>query len=252
MQLPPQLLVPPRRCVLPRWQEQRRLRARLPIWPASRHRKRSSDIGLPLGNGSTSTLWVTTPDESLSSSTASLSFVTVSRNTRSTLKARTSPPHSPLLLTLSGGFQLLHAVYAVETFLQNLRQRGCIFNIIFLKNLRDLCVPSTASADNAFKYQLARSIIIRHLVKSAPAPAEDGARHDTFEFEAVDSPECQEYLLTQRLHFVFCHEGDDRREKDAVQLRHLIYKFAARGISVAKINQAVFKSSKVRHTMLCP
>ncbi|EHK45054.1 hypothetical protein TRIATDRAFT_292633 [Trichoderma atroviride IMI 206040] len=36
------------------------------------------------------------------------------------------------------GFQLLHAVYFVERFLSNFQKRGCDFDIVFFRNLRDL------------------------------------------------------------------------------------------------------------------
>ncbi|PTB58077.1 hypothetical protein M431DRAFT_492319 [Trichoderma harzianum CBS 226.95] len=36
------------------------------------------------------------------------------------------------------GFQLLHAVYFVERFLSNLQKRGCDFDIVFFRDLRDV------------------------------------------------------------------------------------------------------------------
>ena len=38
----------------------------------------------------------------------------------------------------TGGFQLLHAVYAVEYFLQGLIQRKCNFHVVFFDNHKDL------------------------------------------------------------------------------------------------------------------
>ena len=45
-----------------------------------------------------------------------------------------------------GGFQLLHAVYEVEAFLQNLRQRRCNFHLVFFNSNERLCIPPNTSA----------------------------------------------------------------------------------------------------------
>lgn len=39
----------------------------------------------------------------------------------------------------AGGFQLLHAVYAVECFLANLRKRKCNFHLVFFEGT--ICAP---------------------------------------------------------------------------------------------------------------
>lgn len=41
-------------------------------------------------------------------------------------------------LSLADGFQLLHAVYAVECFLANLKKRKCNFHLVFFEGT---CVP---------------------------------------------------------------------------------------------------------------
>ena len=44
------------------------------------------------------------------------------------------------VITMADGFQLLHAVYAVEAFLETLVRRLCNFHIIFFSGLSQ-CYP---------------------------------------------------------------------------------------------------------------
>lgn len=141
----------------------------------------------------------------------------------------------------------MHAVYAVENFLSNLYQRGCNFDVVFFQDLKDLCVPPGTSPDNVHKYQLARTVIIRHLARSAPSTSQDGNPQAILEFESLESSEFEDYFRTHPVHFLFCHEGEDDENDDTVQLRHLIYKFISGGTSVASVNSVEWRSSKVGH-----
>lgn len=143
------------------------------------------------------------------------------------------------------GFQLLHAVYAVEKFLSNLSKRGCNFDIVFFSDLKDLCVPEGCSASNAYKYQLTRSILIRHLSQHVPESS-DSARPEVVEYESPEDPDFTEYLRTHAIHFFFCHEGEDSTKGDTTVLRHLIHQLILWGKNVALINFVEWKSSKVR------
>ncbi|KAK5987164.1 putative helicase [Cladobotryum mycophilum] len=145
--------------------------------------------------------------------------------------------------TETDGFQILHAVYAVERFLSNLHKRGCDFDIVFFRNLRHLCV---ASADeNPHKYHLARAIIIQHLTRYAQSSAKGGTRASVLEFESPRSEDFIRYLKPLPIHFILCHEGDDEDDMDTTLLRYMIYEFVARGKNVAVINSLEWKSSKV-------
>jgi hypothetical protein len=45
------------------------------------------------------------------------------------------------LLIIPGGFQLLHAVYVVERFLENLVKRHCQFHIAFFEGIPESNLP---------------------------------------------------------------------------------------------------------------
>ena len=142
------------------------------------------------------------------------------------------------------GFQLLHAVYAVELFLSNLSKRRCHFDIIFFSDLKHLCAPEDCSTSNAYKYQLARSVLIRHLSNQV-SDSSDNFRPEVLEFESPEDSDFTEYLRTHAIQFFFCNEGEDSNHDDTVILRHLIYQLISWGKNVALINSVEWKSSKV-------
>ncbi|KAM3510492.1 hypothetical protein MY11210_005842 [Beauveria gryllotalpidicola] len=147
------------------------------------------------------------------------------------------------------GFQLLHAIHAVETFLSNLKLRGCQFHIIWFENHEQLCTPTNSSAATSGFHRLTRAILIKHL------------RHDlagnkiTFEFPNVKSPVFQQYTAKNSLRFFLCLDGfifDE--DKSPFAKRHLAFinQLSSRGYSVALINSFEFKSSKAFTSMLPP
>lgn len=138
----------------------------------------------------------------------------------------------------------MHAVFAVEQFLSNLVKRGCNFDIIFFSDLKELCVPQEFSKQ-AYKFQLARSVLIKHLGRSVPELI-DGAKPQVLEFESPDALEFQAYIQTRAIHFFLCHEGSNRDEVDTLRLLGLIHNLVAKRKNVAVINSIEFKSSKVR------
>ncbi|TFB04273.1 hypothetical protein CCMA1212_003805 [Trichoderma ghanense] len=147
------------------------------------------------------------------------------------------------------GFQLLHAVYVVERFLSNLQKRGCDFDVVFFRDLRDLCVPHLSGFE--YKYQYARTVIIKHLQRHAEELARGGARASVLEFESVDSPAFDEYLEGLPIHFVLCHDGVESEDvKDTIILRNLICSLLWRGKNVAIINALEWKSSKAYAPLL--
>ncbi|KAF7550986.1 hypothetical protein G7Z17_g5343 [Cylindrodendrum hubeiense] len=137
----------------------------------------------------------------------------------------------------NGGFQLLHAIYAVEKFLNDLQQRGCNFDIVFFRDLDGVCVPEGETAADAYKYHLTRAVLIQHLARS-------DTRAGIHEFDSFESEACNEYLSTHSLHFILCHEGDKHEGSKTIQLRHLIWKFANSGMQVAIINSITWQTSK--------
>lgn len=98
-----------------------------------------------------------------------------------------------------------------------------------------------------YKYQLARTVIIKHLQRHAQKCADNGARASVLEFDSLSSAEFEEYLQGLPIHFVLCHDGVESDDvKDTVALRYTIHRLISRGKNVAVINALEWKSSKVR------
>ncbi|EHK26205.1 uncharacterized protein TRIVIDRAFT_218376 [Trichoderma virens Gv29-8] len=148
------------------------------------------------------------------------------------------------------GFQLLHAVYLVERFLSNLQKRGCDFDVVFFRDLRDLCVPRLSGFE--YKYQYARRVIIKHLQRHTKECAnKSGTRSSILEFDSLRSQEFSNYLQGLPIHFVLCHDGDDSEDaKDATILRYIIRYLISLGKNVAIINSLKWKSSKAYAALL--
>ncbi|KAF2276452.1 DEAD/DEAH box helicase-like protein [Westerdykella ornata] len=107
-------------------------------------------------------------------------------------------------LDFYSGFQLLHATYAVESFLQGLVNRRCNFHIAFFDQHRNSCVPAWAKGINKDKFLLARSVIIRHLQVNLQRVHPGIEVHV---FPSVRSTAFARYLDATDLYFVMCHDG---------------------------------------------
>lgn len=109
-----------------------------------------------------------------------------------------------LLTELTDGFQLLHAVYAVERFLQGLLQRKCVFHLVFFETHKELCIPRATPPASRNKYLLARAIIVRHLEVHLHAshPAVK-----IYTFSSVLDPLFQVYLQASGAYFIMTHDG---------------------------------------------
>ena len=118
-------------------------------------------------------------------------------------------------LDFSPGFQLLHATYIVEKFLQKLRQRKCVFEIVFFDCNARFCIPAGTSDDNNDRYLLAREAIIQHLVTISQDNEHGFGVHM---FESYHSESFEEHLLDSGAFVFMCHEGalDDINEIDEV------------------------------------
>ncbi|SPO02147.1 related to antiviral protein and putative helicase [Cephalotrichum gorgonifer] len=130
------------------------------------------------------------------------------------------------------GFQLLHAIYAVEAFLDNLERRGCRFNIVWFDNEEDLCVPP--SAKNPEPYLLTRAIIIKHFARHNEL-SESGKL--SFQFSEVDTAEYGQYLKDNAVHFFLCLDGytsfGDEKDPRGMRYLELAYSHGLRGYNVA-------------------
>jgi hypothetical protein len=147
-----------------------------------------------------------------------------------------------------GGFQLLHAAYAVEYFLNGLVQRKCNFHIVFFEKHEELCIPRGTSASNSNKYTLARAAIIRHLSvhlrKSRPSI-------ELHVFQSLNDPRFLRYLNVSGIYFVMCHDGANpvpasedpstlvksEAERNRIESRETSRKVAFRGMICWLINQ---------------
>ncbi|KAL9635425.1 MAG: hypothetical protein Q9204_002631 [Flavoplaca sp. TL-2023a] len=107
-------------------------------------------------------------------------------------------------LDFTDGFQLLHAVYAVEHFLQALLQRKCVFHLVFFDTHKELCIPRATPSQSKNKYLLARAIILRHLEVHLHLS------HPTvkiYTFDSVLDPAFQNYLNASGAYFIMTHDG---------------------------------------------
>ena len=166
----------------------------------------------------------------------------------------------------SDGFQLLHAVYAVECFLLGLVQRHCHFHIVFFEMHRDLCKPKGADDTRGAKYFLARTVVRRHLEVNL-AQSWPSIRIETF--QSLQDQAFQRYLDSTGVYFIMCHDGasmassltsprdiasDDAMTTDFTQFekarklrfRSMILKLMKQGYNIALINGLEFIDTKVR------
>lgn len=151
------------------------------------------------------------------------------------------------LLTLSDGFQLLHAVWLVERFLRNLLHRKCNFDIVFFEDHEGLCAPSHAGEDDRPKYLLARAVILRHLqafTTDASCP------FNVIVFPSLQTPSFKACLSQKGYIFIMMNDGaaDDCRcslhHRDKSALRLNIGAVIGHGCSVALINGIEWRDTK--------
>ncbi|KAF7883407.1 uncharacterized protein EAF02_005327 [Botrytis sinoallii] len=102
------------------------------------------------------------------------------------------------------GFQLLHAVYVVERFLENLVKRHCNFHIAFFEENRQLCVPPGVKSTHRARYLLARTAIRQHLHHKLPLSHPEIVVNT---FPSLESKEFSSYLHATPIHFVMSHDG---------------------------------------------
>ncbi|KAB8290208.1 hypothetical protein EYC80_011077 [Monilinia laxa] len=151
-------------------------------------------------------------------------------------------------IDFQNGFQLLHAVYVVEQFLQNLVKRHCNFHIAFFEENRQLCVPPGVNSSHRGRYLFARTAIRQHLHHRLPLSHPDIVVNT---FPSLESEEFSNYFHVTPIHFVMSHDGaattkNPRSSKEAKNiLRGMIWSFNSIGFNVALINRIEFRDSKV-------
>ncbi|CZS88239.1 related to SKI2-antiviral protein and putative helicase [Rhynchosporium graminicola] len=158
-------------------------------------------------------------------------------------------------IDFAGGFQILHAVYVVERFLEDLIKRHCQFHIAFFEENSQLCIPPGVSAEHEARYLLARSVIKRHLTRHLPSACPNVVINT---FPALESAGFSEYLNSTPVYFVMTHDGSRRESKKSetsgnnrnekvakASLRTMIWWFNTNGLNAALINRIEFRDSKV-------
>ncbi|KAI8953917.1 hypothetical protein F4801DRAFT_66209 [Xylaria longipes] len=146
------------------------------------------------------------------------------------------------------GFQLLHAIFAVESFLKNLQVRGCNFHIVFFDNQTELCAPPTAPESVRYKYQMTRAILIQHLRRSAIRASGKDDTELVFSFPSIDGQHFHAYLSQHPATFLLCHDGHAASGQSAPKqaaFHYMIHQFLQLRHSVALIHGTEFKSSRV-------
>ena len=105
---------------------------------------------------------------------------------------------------MTDGFQLLHAAYAVESFLHRLSRRNCNYHLAFFDQHRLLCIPPHCRVQDEPKYLLARSAIIRHL---SCYLAQTHSPIQVLNFSSTKDEKYEEYLERAGIYFIMCHDG---------------------------------------------
>ncbi|EXU96040.1 DEAD/DEAH box helicase [Metarhizium robertsii] len=147
----------------------------------------------------------------------------------------------------TNGFQLLHAIYAVESFLANLQRCGCKFHIVWFADQEELCVPNDVSDALASGYRLVRAIVIKHL-EHAIGVAETGESPISFQFESMQGDAFQDYLTHNAIHFFLCLDGQDIERNsgaNSIQYVKVIQYLSLKGYSVALINNIDFVHASI-------
>ncbi|RYP11257.1 hypothetical protein DL765_007837 [Monosporascus sp. GIB2] len=146
------------------------------------------------------------------------------------------------------GFQLLHAVHAIESFLSKLSERGCNFHIIWFDSHKKLCVPYDTPREEAYKYLLTRAVIIQHFASATGATF-------SYRFNSVHDDGFRGYLEQTSLHFFMGSDGRATQSDDhPTTLGHLSigYRMVCAGYCVAFIDDIEFRSSKVNVSVVTP
>lgn len=158
-------------------------------------------------------------------------------------------------LDFSSGFQLLHTVYVVERFLENLVKRGCVFDVVFLDLDRTTCFPPGREV-NHLRWLLAREAIIRHLQELK------GGTGETMRFSSMTDGGFLAWLDTRKPMFIMAADGDDievdseeanlKRSKSRQpakdwEMKLMLWRFmqVGEGMDIAILNQVEFVDSKV-------
>lgn len=146
-----------------------------------------------------------------------------------------------------GGFQLLHAVHAVESFLHQLRERGCNFHVVWFDDHVSLASPELP-AHLSKKWALTRAVLVRHLQQTCVVETAPSTDEFSFEFPGLDHSTFHAYLEENPIHFFLCLDPKAFTDCGADWDRSYLgiaHWFGAKGYNLAFINDVDFVSSTV-------
>ncbi|KAL8797979.1 MAG: hypothetical protein Q9182_007056 [Xanthomendoza sp. 2 TL-2023] len=168
-------------------------------------------------------------------------------------------------IDFTDGFQLLHAAYAVEHFLQGLLQRKTNFHIVFFDAHEDLCIPRATPSILRPKYLLTRAILIRHLHVHLPT---SNPTVKLYTFASARDPAFRGYLSASGAYFIMTHDGanptpldkdprfHEHKDLDVERVgseelrrrlvfRASIFSFIIQGYNIALIDGLEWKDTKI-------
>ena len=144
-------------------------------------------------------------------------------------------------LDFGDGFQLLHAVFLVERFLQRLVERRCNIEIVFFDQHERLCIPPGTLSTRTSKYLLAREVIIEHL--------RNNTKIETARFGGLTDSHFKQYLEQHDAYCFLCHDGDlgQDSEEDSKTLpyRAMILYLIRLRYNIALCHELEWKDTKV-------
>ncbi|KAI1496635.1 hypothetical protein F5X99DRAFT_399678 [Biscogniauxia marginata] len=150
-----------------------------------------------------------------------------------------------------GGFQLLHAIFAVENFLSHLKSRGCNFHVVFFDDHQELCIPAVIPERKRYKYRLARTIIIQHLQRYMNG--DNNCDHLVSCFPSCGCSAFGSWLAQNAILFLLCHDGHESDQSSSTMkglFHYMIHRFLRHEYSIALIHRVEFRSSRVFATMI--
>jgi hypothetical protein len=160
-------------------------------------------------------------------------------------------------LNFATGFPMLHAVYIVERFLENMIKRKCVFDIVFFQLDQRVCIPPGRRV-HPMRWLCARAAIISHLKSLG------GSYGETKSFKGFLDEGFIAWVDSRKPMFIMADDGDDidvdeeeQKEravthgevfdrKMKLMIRRLMQ--LGEGTNIALINQVEFVDSKVH----CP
>jgi ATP-dependent RNA helicase DDX60 len=137
---------------------------------------------------------------------------------------------------------MLHAVYTVELFLQNLAIRKCNFHIVFFDDHAPIAAPATSSPATSHKYLLARQVLISHLQRNLNHRSKSLVRN----YPSYHDNDFSLFLRESGVYFIMCHDGCDDKESPAeLALQSMILWFITRSYNVVLLNGVDFIDTRV-------